>query len=223
MPLMPCPDCTALQSCRPLSGAVIAGRRGRAPALHPASIVPPPFGSGYLCSTTSRALPSYSFNRAAPFRERLFSTGGWAIRRLDALQSCRPLSGAVMLLCPPAACPGTALQSCRPLSGAVIARQRRPAAGAPECFNRAAPFRERLFRLVGVIAHAAYQASIVPPPFGSGYMAGVLLNRPSARIASIVPPPFGSGYYGGAAPADANLVASIVPPPFGSGYSRTAK
>ena len=63
-----------------------------------------------------------------------------------------------------------------------------------------------------------WAASIVPPPFGSGYVlkavAGILINS----VASIVPPPFGSGYLAASVVAGALRLASIVPPPFGSGY-----
>ena len=108
-----------------------------------ASIVPPPFGSGYevfegnqgrngllqSCRPLSGAVIcliafwgfslSSRFNRAAPFRERLSALTETAGRAVTLLQSCRPLSGAVI---------------CRRCTMPL----RR------SCFNRAAPFRERL-------------------------------------------------------------------------------
>ena len=86
----------------------------------PASIVPPPFGSGY------------GFPAGAPRR------------LLAALQLCRPLSEAVMLLSGLLLYRSIRLQLCRPLSEAVI---RTPKGGSSRHFG----------------------ASIVPPPFGSGY------------------------------------------------------
>ena len=86
-----------------------------------ASIVPPPFGSGYDDTLPAR------YHRHA------------------RLQLCRPLSGAVMASMPPRQLPARrGLQLCRPLSGAVIIL------GKVECRMQA-------------------HASIVPPPFGSGY------------------------------------------------------
>ena len=185
-----------LQSCRPLSGAVISLR----PDL------------------------------------------GWSTLWL---QSCRPLSGAVIVNMPYRYTDAAGLQSCRPLSGAVMRRPlgqaRRILPGfnraAPfrerlcgkgyctrlvtQCFNRAAPFRERLsdHRLRPLPLGSA--ASIVPPPFGSGY------NESEHRAAdggnaSIVPPPFGSGYNESEHRAADGGNASIVPPPFGSGYRATS-
>ena len=60
------------------------------------------------------------------------------------------------------------LQLCRPLSGAVIS-------------------------LVTAGQAPVVEASIVPPPFGSGYPVGKE-SLLSFLDASIVPPPFGSGY-----------------------------
>ena len=96
-------------------------RQGDVAAADGASIVPPPFGSGY------------------PTGVSLYV--GWA----GLLQSCRPLSGAVIMV---------VLRIMVKLRG---------------CFNRAAPFRERLCRRVGVHRIPPHRASIVPPPFGSGY------------------------------------------------------
>ena len=63
-----------------------------------------------------------------------------------------------------------------------------------------------------------HRASIVPPPFGSGYEAGVAQSEAEA-VASIVPPPFRERLYDTpVAMTLSDLQASIVPPPFGSGY-----
>ena len=112
-------DNEKLQSCRPLSGAVIPPpddqeyQRALASIVprvddllditHEllrntsarASIVPPPFGSGYQLLIFPHQRRPWRFNRAAPFRERLSGQS------------------------PPACCP-------------------------THGFNRAAPFRERL-------------------------------------------------------------------------------
>ncbi len=57
---------------------------------------------------------------------------------------------------------------------------RKPARRYDDCFNCAAPFRERLF---GVIAAAGVRgtASIVPLPFGSGYRPGPPTASPQAH------------------------------------------
>ena len=109
----------------------------------------------------------------------------------DALQLCRPLSGAVSHIAAVTPDLETLLQLCRPLSGAVSWRLRlsltellsalqlcRPLSGAVSVpaaargisglrFNCAAPFRERLDDAQGLPNKLA-GASIVPPPFGSG-------------------------------------------------------
>ena len=135
------------------------------------------------------------------------------------LQLCRPLSGAVIVvaICGPPAI-DIELQLCRPLSGAVISTP-------------------------GRYQGRRKAASIVPPPFGSGYDHPIYACEPPTW-ASIVPPPFGSGYdsrvaaagssgpgFNCAAPFRERLyripgcgiggrdAASIVPPPFGSGYA----
>ena len=110
----------------------------------------------------------------------------------------------------------TYCQSCRPLSGAVTAQS-----------------------VAGKVIQV--RLSIVPPPFGSGYL-GDRAGPAPVRQLSIVPPPFGSGYVDdhaftpdsgscqscrplsgavtGASIAQPppRLPLSIVPPPFGSGY-----
>ena len=188
------------------------------------------------------------------------------------LQSCRPLSGAVIGGMRTSATPATiALQSCRPLSGAVIRQDAGDQAVHPQAsivpppfgsgypsiiirvsrsltgFNRAAPFRERLYRHMVDQDRTLRAASIVPPPFGSGYCYYAGSGRRQCGAASIVPPPFGSGYLQAAyrLSGDAytlqscrplsgaviitgmcckavSCIASIVPPPFGSGYAEIA-
>ena len=146
-------------------------RNPYAPAA--ASIVPPPFGSGYPIDRQSMRRPAAGFNRAAPFRERL------------SAPAARLWNGGVML------------QSCRPLSGAVILPASRGAVGVRT-------------------------ASIVPPPFGSGY-GGPQATSAAGIAASIVPPPFGSGYRTTPSRLPPRMrPASIVPPPFGSGYNAPA-
>ena len=88
-------------------------------------------------------------------------------------------------------------------------------------FNCAAPFRERLSSgKSGKLYAGLHGASIVPPPFGSGYGSWDDISIKTV-VASIVPPPFGSD---AGQLTDARgrrvVVASIVPPPFGSGYRR---
>ena len=65
-------------------------------AIDQASIVPPPFGSGYAGATRGKLAGLSCFNCAAPFRERLSSIAGSPISPAFTLQLCRPLSGAVM-------------------------------------------------------------------------------------------------------------------------------
>ena len=134
-----------LQSCRPLSGAVIGGRWYNDDGTISASIVPPPFGSGY---------------GRIPGRRRPADS---------PLQSCRPLSGAVIFVI-------VALPAGRRLrfNRAAPFRERlffaRPQSlRRPARFNRAAPFRERLYIIRPLVPQPIVVASIVPPPFGSGY------------------------------------------------------
>ena len=111
----------------------------------PASIVPPPFGSGYDGGNTPKPLmPSRASIVPPPFGSGYSATGGRITGGLSSLQSCRPLSGAVM--CTPSTTPPSRSSG----------------------FNRAAPFRERLSDSIDAPAAQGY-ASIVPPPFGSGY------------------------------------------------------
>ena len=205
--------------------------------------MPPPFGSGYPAVVGVSAWAAVSFNCAAPFRERLragrvpqrpvparFNCAAPFRERLPggvltgiftssgALQLCRPLSGAVTRQLLRVRWPRASLQLCRPLSGAVTSK-------------------------CGGGAGVGGSASIVPPPFGSGYRDLALLSRLQSQplqlcrplsgavtalglafalyqvVASIVPPPFGSGYdLLLLLPAPLLEMASIVPPPFGSGY-----
>ena len=161
--------CT-LQSCRPLSGAVMGcgpahyNRQGKS-----ASIVPPPFGSGYASPSDLDVEVLLGASIVPPpFGSGYAATPCQLVNTIPPLQSCRPLSGAV-------------------IGGVCVIRRR------TSRFNRAAPFRERLSASLLPYSCAAHSASIVPPPFGSGY---------TARSSSL----------------DAHLAASIVPPPFGSGY-----
>ena len=164
--------------------------------------MPPPFGSGYLVIFSGGSVPQRRFNCAAPFRERLsaisirtvggghiasivpppFGSGyaapaGRTVRGYDGLQLCRPLSGAVMRRgIGGGGGNGGGLQLCRPLSGAVISipaviaavtvalQLCRPLSGAVMSYDR-------------LETTAADFASIVPPPFGSGYLNGDASNR----------------------------------------------
>ena len=182
-----------------------------------ASIVPPPFGSGYL--------PSW--HNTLPY---------------STLQLCRPLSGAVMSakhtspvirqiasIVPPPFGSGYGdppmtpqnywpLQLCRPLSGAVISWgiiTHRPVQMLQLC----RPLSGAVITACAVLANAFPYASIVPPPFGSGYSSRLLyppdcssdalqLCRP---LSGAVIPVHGQG-------DEQGQCASIVPPPFGSGY-----
>ena len=69
------------------------------------------------------------------------------------------------------------------------------------------------------VFHRPRPASIVPPPFGSGYQFVSRLSG-DTEWASIVPPPFGSGYQFVSKLSGDTEWASIVPPPFGSGYHK---
>ena len=110
------------------------------------------------------------------------------------------------------------LQLCRPLSGAVIGGRRRIGIVAMR-FNCAAPFRERLFPAYAVLEHPSAALQLCRPLSGAvmlrdGQIAGAGLDGG----ASIVPPPFGSGYRASDSTIARYDAASIVPPPFGSGY-----
>ncbi len=231
------------------------------------SIVPLPFGSGYLRSSgpqhggaflqLCRSLSGAVMVRwqeqdaAGNFVLQLCrSLSGAVIRAMPEhplamlliLQLCRSLSGAVMAGAAPAEVGEPALQLCRSLSGAVIHRIERGDADFGGPFNCAAPFRERLF-VYADDAVAGLSPSIVPLPFGSGYidahlrpqqgviglqlcrsLSGAVISpgrRPSASRLdpSIVPLPFGSGYLPRRPHKPETAVPSIVPLPFGSGYS----
>ncbi len=136
-----------------------------------ASIVPLPFGSGYLGNPRQIAGAYASFNCAAPFRERL-----WPGRLLpelphQPLQLCRSLSGAVINNTRKnAVIADILLQLCRSLSGAVILRGvTREFAGmrllqlCRSLSGAVINFQKRVFRHLK-------PASIVPLPFGSGYV-----------------------------------------------------
>ena len=134
----------------------------------PASIVPPPFGSGYaqshcaaviaswlqLCRPLSGAVicdtpgKSHStdigFNCAAPFRERLWSNFRNRHRRSLRFNCAAPFRERLCISPRVGCCAPLWLQLCRPLSGAVIA-------------------------FSSVRGYGVVKASIVPPPFGSGY------------------------------------------------------
>ena len=113
------PAAQRLQLCRPLSGAV-TGRQGSRPRQGGrASIVPPPFGSGYPSATGCALFPPSGFNCAAPFRERL------------QVILIRILSGITRFNC--AAPFRERLPLCRRCGTLLYL-----------CFNCAAPFRERL-------------------------------------------------------------------------------
>ena len=158
-----------LQSCRPLSGAVIRRHRRSPASPHTGFNRAAPFRERLSGTGISLRHSCWGFNRAAPFRERLYDLAVEWQQAVAELQSCRPLSGAVIApaTCPPK--PAPTLQSCRPLSGAVMTTSAlmlslidawlqscRPLSGAVirspnddhhqprNRFNRAAPFRERL-------------------------------------------------------------------------------
>ena len=158
-----------------------------------ASIVPPPFGSGYYTPASLTSATMERFNCAAPFRERL----------LDLVKSCLDVHRASIV--PPPFGSGyshhhDARQSANiasivpPPFGSGYYTPASLTSATMERFNCAAPFRERLLDLVKSCLDV-HRASIVPPPFGSGY-SHHHDARQSANIASIVPPPFGSGYPG---------------------------
>ena len=82
---LPLVRCTALlQLCRSLSGAVIAVATEPLGISGIASIVPLPFGSGYLPCRCSHSALLRSFNCAAPFRERLYGQAVCDVDRLKA-------------------------------------------------------------------------------------------------------------------------------------------
>ena len=111
------------------------------------------------------------FNRAAPFRERL------SVKRYLSM-----MQGIV------------ALQSCRPLSGAVMTASVLPAPDIGR-FNRAAPFRERLFPRQ-VTKRALTSGLQSCRPLSGAVIMESLDDLAEDELASIVPPPFGSGYSG---------------------------
>ena len=183
-----------LQSCRPLSGAVMTVAKVDGTSLRRASIVPPPFGSGYpdhpagipenpalqSCRPLSGAVivgvragfanGCDGFNRAAPFRERLSGVLG----------------------CPPVSAKGfnRAAPFRERLSSHSVLMLRRYG-----CFNRAAPFRERLWDTRRRIAPLDFVALQSCRPLSGAVIRQPGLPRRMANAASIVPPPFGSGYW----------------------------
>ena len=196
----------------------MAGRQPRPFLALNASIVPPPFGSGYNHGlwTGGDGLPGSTLQLCRPLSGAVISRSTMSPDSSVALQLCRPLSGAVIW---PACCAGlpyTTLQLCRPLSGAVITWRMkssststwlqlcRPLSGAVIRGSIVASLRRQALQLCRPLSGAVIglpraptaadqTASIVPPPFGSGYLA-CLLRRLAVHYASIVPPPFGSGY-----------------------------
>ena len=231
-----CFNCAAPFRKRLFSAEHIAAMR----ILHP-SIVPPPFGSGYPYDSQQRHRRRNPFNCAAPFRERLWPRPRRAIVLPGQLPpSIVPPPFGSGYTAPPPDAGGDAvtLQLCRPLSGAVMRgkstarayaislsapsrRRSAPASIVPPpfgsgyfhvramdaaphsgrrwartlCFNCAAPFRKRLSALASAAQLSSHRPSIVPPPFGSGYLeAPTGDDGGDPPRASIVPPPFGSGY-----------------------------
>ena len=207
-----------LQLCRSLSGAVMSAQLGGAlrrqrsfncaapfrerlfaglpdhsTLVIDASIVPLPFGSGYLPAHRIGGAADVGFNCAAPFRERL-SVSLTKIFCIAAL-----------------------LQLCRSLSGAVILRYARYMRRLIWASIVPLPFGSGYF-CTSDAASARALASIVPLPFGSGYKRRSHLHQTS-DVASIVPLPFGSGYVHHQAGDMHHAGASIVPLPFGSGYT----
>ena len=207
-----------LQLCRPLSGAVIRPHRipGRYYVTY-ASIVPPPFGSGYGYIATIHTSELHASIVPPPFGSG-YAAARWSIRSaITPLQLCRPLSGAVI---------GRSSRCCMPARCASI---------VPPPFGSG--YRNRIgwpgSRMI---------ASIVPPPFGSGYVTEPALtefvqvgfncaapfrerlSQPCAKATKC------AGRFNCAAPFRERLWrhplhrygrrhhASIVPPPFGSGY-----
>ena len=110
-----------------------------------------------------------SFNCAAPFRERLSAS----------------ISGRSAKAC--------SFNCAAPFRERLLPHSVPPPAGGTVGFNCAAPFRERLSANAVRTMYAGNHASIVPLPFGSGYMK-MFTERVALGIASIVPLPFGSGY-----------------------------
>ena len=125
----------------------------------------------------------------------LFVRGSYkwqAFRHSPWLQLCRPLSEAVISgACHPAGAV-CGLQLCRPLSEAVIPH-RRLRRTPNRRLQLCRPLSEAVMRAITGVDYGDLIASIVPPPFGSGYTQ-VVLGGFQAGPASIVPPPFGSGY-----------------------------
>ena len=116
----------ALQSCRPLSGAVSCLR----------------------CCWDNAA--NFAFNRAAPFRERLACPDCGAAPPDPCLQSCRPLSGAVSSCSKkPGTSPVPAFNRAAPFRERLVYDIAMRPAAISTAFNRAAPFRERLVSAAG--------------------------------------------------------------------------
>ena len=157
-----------LQLCRPLSGAVIARAASRHPRACGASIVPPPFGGGYQRKGDPTGKQIGCFNCAAPFRGRLCRHSRPSRRPRPGFNCAAPFRGRLSPCWWARVTPST-------------------------CFNCAAPFRERLSASSGYRQRFGAGASIVPPPFGSGYPCYPAQGR-RKLAASIVPPPFGGGY-----------------------------
>ena len=181
-----------LQLCRPLSGAVIRMSCAAATRYWPTSIVPPPFGSGYLASLTQCRPNRHTSIVPPPFGSGYILASTPAHIVYDPLQLCRPLSEAVIPGGPAHPAINRSASIVPPPFGSGYPNLSHCSPASEYCFNCAAPFRKRLSGL-GTGSASSHYASIVPPPFGSGYMGIEGLAR-RVNGASIVPPPFGSGY-----------------------------
>ena len=179
-----------LQLCRPLSGAVIANSDVVIDIEDIGFNCAAPFRERLSCAGEPLRCWHSSFNCAAPFRERLSRVRGNPCAWHSSFNCAAPFRERLFRYLRGRLRRGSVLQLCRPLSGAVIPQW--PPAPA--------------------------LASIVPPPFGSGYDPCAAIKLHGGHTASIVPPPFGSGYSPEPAESDIRCWASIVPPPFGSGY-----
>ena len=176
------------------------------------SIVPPPFGSGYpelanlakrvcnlqLCRPLSGAVigigrplsptPGYPSIVPPPFGSGYYARPGWDCPGTGPSIVPR-VNGQMPVGKIGIATPQVVLQLCRPLSGAVM---------QPNGRNR----------------NSVQPASIVPPPFGSGYSDCDRRRQAVEQVdASIAPPPFGSGYAPGSAAApSANFALQLCRP-----------
>ena len=193
------------------------------PTRQRASMEPPPFGSGNFGDTLTSAARTARFNGATAFRQW---KRYWAVPQLAKL--C--FNGA------------TAFRQWKPKPTA----RRLDQTSAAGCFNGATAFRQwKLWQHLPATADYSRQdeASMEPPPFGSGnwvtigtvysdprgasfngatafrqWKLGITLKHAlRAGAASMEPPPFGSGNSQPQATPISNFDASMEPPPFGSG------